>query len=165
MARGAAFDMDLEFRIGQTIGDEMVASSQTMMLGPTINILRHPLWGRAQETYGEDVFLLGRLGTAHVVGVQQFVAACVKHFAGNNIENKRATDNASMDEQTLREIYARHFEMTIKDGGVACVMAAMNQVNGSNCTQNTHLLTHILRNDFGFKGFVLTDWWAMPGGN
>ena len=165
MARGASFDMDLEYRIGQTLGDEMVASGQTMMLGPTINILRHPLWGRAQETYGEDVFLLGRLGTAHVAGVQEYVAACVKHFAGNNIENKRATDNASMDEQTLREIYARHFEMTIKDGGVACVMAAFNQVNGTNCTQNGHLLTDILRNDFGFKGFVLTDWWAIPGGS
>ncbi|MBN2574397.1 MAG: glycoside hydrolase family 3 C-terminal domain-containing protein [Deltaproteobacteria bacterium] len=165
MARGAAFDMDLEFRIGQAIGDEMAAAGQTMMLGPTINILRHPLWGRAQETYGEDVFLLGRLGTAHVAGVQQYVGTCVKHFAGNNIENKRATNDAAMDEQTLREIYARHFEMTIKDGGVACVMAAYNELNGTNCTQNKHLLTDILRTDFGFKGFVLTDWWAIPGGN
>jgi beta-glucosidase len=165
MARGAAFDMDLELKIGQTIGDEMAASGQTMMLGPTINILRHPLWGRAQETYGEDVFLLGRLGTAHVAGVQQYVGACVKHFAGNNIENKRATNDAAMDEQTLREIYARHFEMVIKDGGVACVMAAYNKVNGANCTQNKHLLTDILRTDFGFKGFVLSDWWAIPGGS
>jgi beta-glucosidase len=165
MARGASFDMDLEFRIGQAMGNEMVASGQTMLLAPTINILRHPLWGRAQETYGEDVFLLGRLGTASVAGIQQYVAACVKHFAANNIENKRATDDSRMDEQTLREIYARHFEMVIKDGGVACVMAALNLVNGTNCTQNSHLLNDILRTDFGFTGFVMSDWWAIPGGN
>jgi beta-glucosidase len=164
-ARGAAFDMDLEYRIGLSMGNETVAANQTMLLAPTVNILRHPLWGRAQETYGEDVFLLGRLGTASVAGVQQYVGACVKHFAANNIENKRATDNAQMDEQTLREIYSRHFEMIIKDGGVACVMAAMNLVNGTNCTQNSHLLNDILRTDFGFTGFVMSDWWAMPGGN
>ena len=165
MARGASFDVDLEYRIGQSLGDEMVASSQTMMLAPTVNILRHPLWGRAQETYGEDVFLLGRMGTASVAGIQQYVGACVKHYAANNIENNRATDSAQMDEQTLREIYARHFEMIIKDGGVACVMASYNKVNGINSTQNPHLLTEILRADFGFKGFVMSDWWAIPGGS
>lgn len=165
MARGATFDMDLEYRIGQAMGNEMVAASQTMLLAPTVNILRHPLWGRAQETYGEDSFLLGRLGTASVAGIQEYVGACVKHFAANNIENKRASNNSTMDEQTLREVYARHFEMIIKDGGVACVMAAYNQVNGTNCTQNEHLLNDILRNDFGFQGFTMSDWWAIPGGS
>ena len=165
MARGASFDMDLEYRIGQAIGDEMVASGQTMMLGPTTNILRHPLWGRAQETYGEDTFLLGRLGTAHVAGVQEYVAACAKHYAGNNIEVNRATKNASMDDQTLYEIYGRHFEMMVQDGGVACVMAAYNLINGTNCTQSSTLLTTMLRTKFGFQGFVLSDWWAMPGGS
>jgi beta-glucosidase len=165
MARGAAWDVNLEYQIGQALGDEMVAASQTMLLAPTVNLLRHPLWGRAQETYGEDPYQLGRLGTAMVAGVQTYVPACVKHYAANNIENLRATKNASMDEQTLREIYARHFEMIVKDGGVACVMAAYNLVNGTNCTQNAHLLTDILRTDFGFNGFVMSDWWAMPGGN
>jgi beta-glucosidase len=165
MARGAAWDADLEFRIGQAMGDEMVAAGQTMLLGPTTNILRHPLWGRAQETYGEDTFLLGRLGTASVAGIQQYIPACAKHYAGNNIENQRASKNASMDDQTLREIYGRHFEMMIKDGGVACIMAAYNPVNGTNCTQNTDLLTKLLRGEFGFQGFVLSDWWAMPGGS
>jgi beta-glucosidase len=165
MARGATWDMDLEYRIGQAIGDEMVAAGQTMMLGPTTNILRHPLWGRAQETYGEDTFLLGRLGTAHVAGVQEYVAACAKHYAGNNIENNRATKNGSMDDQTLYEIYGRHFEMMVQDGGVACVMAAYDLVNGVNCTQSPALLTTMLRTKFGFQGFVLSDWWAMPGGS
>ncbi len=81
MARGAAFDPDLEFEIGESIGDEMLASGNTMVLAPTVNILRHPAWGRAQETYGEDMFLLGRLGSAFTAGVQQYVGACAKHYA------------------------------------------------------------------------------------
>jgi beta-glucosidase len=165
MARGAAFDLDLEYRIGRAIGDETLAGGYTMMLAPTINILRHPAWGRAQETYGEDPYLLGRLGSAFTVGVQEYVPACAKHYAANNIENGRASINAQMDEQTLREIYARHYEMVIRDGGVACVMAAYNPLNGKHCTQNRHALTDILRDDFGFKGFVLSDWWAMPPGS
>jgi beta-glucosidase len=164
MARAASWDTDLEFRIGQSMGDEMVAAGQTMLLSPTTNILRHPLWGRAQETFGEDPFQLGMFGSANVAGIQQYVAACAKHYAGNNIENNRAALNAQMDERTLREMYARHFEMMIKDGGVACIMAAYNSVNGVKSTQNGHLLNDVLRTDFGFKGFILTDWWAMPGG-
>ena len=164
MARGATFDMDLEYRIGQAVGDETVASGNTMILAPTVNVLRHPAWGRAQETYGEDPYLLGRMGTAFVAGTQEYIPACAKHYAANNIENGRGSANAQMDEQTLREMYARHFEMIIKDGGVACVMAAYNLVNGSKSTQSKHLLTEILRDDFGFRGFVLSDWWAMPPG-
>jgi len=136
-----------------------------MLLAPTVNILRHPAWGRAQETYGEDPFLLGRLGSAFTVGVQQYVAACVKHYAANNIENGRETANATMDEQTLHEMYARHFEMIVEEGGVSAVMAAYNQVNGLHSTQSAHLLTDLLRGEFGFKGLVLSDWWAMPNGN
>ncbi len=165
IARGAAFDTDLEYAIGEAIGDEMLASGNTMLLAPTVNILRHPAWGRAQETYGEDVFLLGRLGSAFVVGVQQYTGACAKHYAANNIEDGRESANATMDEQTLREIYARHFGMIIQEGGVSSIMAAYNQVNGTHSTQNAHLLTDILRTDFGFQGFVLSDWWAMPNGN
>jgi len=165
MARGAAFDDDLEFHIGQAVGDETLASGNTMLLAPTVNILRHPAWGRAQETYGEDPFLLGRLGSAFVTGVQQYVAACVKHYAANNIENGRETANATMDEQTLHEMYARHFEMIVEEGGVSAVMAAYNQVNGLHSTQSAHLLTDLLRGEFGFQGLVLSDWWAMPNGN
>ncbi len=164
MARGAAFDLDLEYRIGQAHGDEMIASGNTMMLAPTVNVLRHPLWGRAQETYGEDPYQLGRIGTAYVVGVQEYVPACVKHYAGNNVELDRETMNADMDDQTLREMYAKHFGMVIRDAGVACVMAAYNKLQGLKCTQNKELLTDVLRTEFGFKGFILTDWWAMPPG-
>jgi beta-glucosidase len=173
--RGATFDMALEEKIGEAMGDEMVASGHSMLLAPVINILRHPAWGRAQETYGEDSFLLGRLGTAFVIGVQKYVAACAKHFAANNIENGRASSTSLMDEQTLHEVYGRHFEMVIQDAGVACIMAAYNflQTTGpgspsgtqaSHCTLDHELLTDMLRGTFGFKGFVLSDWWAVPGG-
>jgi beta-glucosidase len=147
-----------------------------MMLAPTVNILRHPAWGRAQETYGEDVFLLGRLGSAFVQGVQQYAAACAKHYAANNIENGRESAVAIMaSEQTLREIYTRHFGMIIQEGGVSSIMASYNQlgVQGGtaalHATQSSHLLTDILRSPsgggYGFQGFVLSDWWAMPNGN
>ncbi len=162
-ARGASFDLDLESRVGSAMGDEVVASQNTMLLAPCMNILRHPYWGRSQETYGEDSYHLGRMASAFTAGLQTHVTGCAKHFAGNNIENGRQTANAQMDEQTLREIYGRHFRMVVKDGGIGCVMAAYNSVNGTKSTQNAHLLTDILRNDFGFRGVVISDWWAMPG--
>jgi beta-glucosidase len=106
-----------------------------------------------------------------VTGVQTYAPACPKHYAANHIERNRGNgDIAQMDEQTLQEVYARHFGMMIKDGGAACVMAAYNLIQAPetaqavNCTQNKHLLTDILRTEFGFQGFILSDWWAMPGG-
>ena len=167
-SRGATFDVNLENQIGLAMGDELIAAGRTMILAPTVNILRNPAWGRSEETYGEDSFLLGRLGSAYVQGVQQYAPACVKHYAANNIEHKRETDIAQMDEQTLQEVYARHFGMIIKDGGVSCVMAAYNLIQAPstapavNCTQNKHLLTDILRTEFKFQGMVLSDWWATP---
>jgi beta-glucosidase len=168
--RGATFDVDLENKIGAAMGDELIAAGRTMLLAPTVNILRNPAWGRSEESYGEDSFQLGRLGSAFVQGVQQYAPACVKHYAANNIEKARAIDIAQMDEATLQDVYARHFGMIIKDGGVSCVMAAYNLIQAPptaqaiNCTQNKHLLTDILRSEFGFQGMVLSDWWAMPGG-
>jgi beta-glucosidase len=162
-ARGAAFDVDLEYQIGEAVGDELLASGNTMLLAPTVNILRHPAWGRAQETYGEDSFLLGRLGSAFVTGVQRYAGACVKHYAANNIEDGRASANAQIDEETLHEVYGRHFEMIIQEGGASSVMASYNLVNSTHSTQNSELLTDMLRTAFGFQGFVLTDWWAMNG--
>jgi beta-glucosidase len=162
MARGASFDLDLEYAIGEAIADEMQAAKETLLLAPCMNLLRHPLWGRAQETYGEDPFHVGRLASAMVVGIQQHIAANAKHFIAYNIENNRAANNSAMDEQTLREVYGRHFRMVVQDAGVASVMASYNLINGVKATQNEHILTEILRNDFGFKGFVLSDWWAMP---
>ena len=159
MARGAAFNLDLEYAVGEAIGDEMQAAKETLLLAPCMNLLRHPLWGRAQETYGEDPYHIGRLASAMTVGVQQHIAADAKHFMAYDIENNRAANNSEMDEQTLREIYGRHFRMVVQDGGVASVMASYDLVKGTKSTQNAHTLTDVLRKDFGFKGFILSDWW------
>jgi beta-glucosidase len=162
MARGAAFDLDLEYAIGEAIADEMMAAKQTLLLAPCMNLLRNPLWGRAQETYGEDGFQIGRMASAMTVGVQQHITANAKHYMGYDIENGRDFNNVTMDDQTLREIYGRHFRMVVQDGGVGSVMASYNLVNGTKSTFNKHTLTDVLRADFGFKGFILSDWWAMP---
>lgn len=162
VAQGASFDLDVVYRMGEAMGDETAAAGFTVLLGPCMNLLRHPYWGRAQETFGEDTFHLGRIASAYTAGLQQFITGCAKHYAGNNIEIGRFTLNAQMDEQTLREVYGRHFEMVVQDGGVGCVMAAYNSVNGVKSTQNKHLLKDILRDDFGFQGMIITDWWAMP---
>ncbi len=164
IARGATFDLDLERRIGEAVGDETLASGNTVIAAPCINIVRHPAWGRTQETYGEDPYLLGRMGSAFIVGAQEYIPSCVKHFAANNVEVDRRLTDAVMDEQTLREIYGAGFEMTVRDGGVSCVMESYNKINGVNAAENRHLLTDILRDDFGFKGFVLSDWWALANG-
>ena len=141
----------------------MQAAKETLLLAPCMNLLRHPLWGRAQETYGEDPYHIGRLASAMVVGVQEHVLANAKHFMAYNIENHRASNNSALaDDQILRETYARHFRMVVQDGGVGSVMASYNLVNDKKATQSSHLLTDVLRDDFGFQGFVLSDWWAMP---
>ena len=163
-ARGSAFDMNLEDQIGVAIADEVVASGNNMLLAPVINLLRNPLWGRAQETYGEDSYVMGRLGSAFVTGGQSYIPVCVKHYAAYNVEDGRGSNDAVMDEQTLREVYTRHFGVVIQDSGVACVMAAYNLVNQTKAAINGHLLTDILLTDFKYQGFTLSDWWAMPPG-
>ena len=163
-ARGAAFDLELEFQIGAAIGDETVASGNNLLFAPCAGVLHHPAWGRAQESYGEDVYHVGRSASAFTAGAQKYIGACAFAFVANDIEHGRADVNVLVDERTLREIYARPFEMAIQDGGVACIMAAFNAVNGVKATQNQHLLSDILRDDFGFRGFVITDSFAMPYG-
>jgi beta-glucosidase len=165
VARGAAFDLDLEYAIGEAIGDEMQAAKETVLLAPFVDLVRSPLWGRAQESYGEDPFHAGRLGSAMTVGIQQHVAAAAVHYTGYDIEIGRSQNNTVMDEQTLREIYGRQYRMVAQDGGVAGMMTSYNLVNGIKTTRNAHLLSDVLRADFGFQGFVLSDWWAFttPG--
>jgi len=157
MARGASWDKDLEERVGEAMGYEARAQGANVLLAPCINVLWHPSWGRAQETYGEDPYHLGIMGASFVVGAQKHVMACAKHFAVNNIEGNRFYVNAIVDERTLREIYLPHFKMCV-EAGVASVMSAYNDLNGYLCAHNKQLLTDILKNDWGFKGFVVSDW-------
>lgn len=163
IARGATWDVCLEGAIGKAMGDETLASANTMLLSPMVNLLRHTGWGRSQEGYSEDPFHTGRMGGAHVVGVQNHIPACVKHYMGNNIENDRQELNVNMDDQTMHEIYGRAFEMIVRDAGVAVVMAAYNRVNGAKSTANRSILTDMLRGDFGYQGITITDWWALEG--
>lgn len=159
MMRGATWDVALEQRLGAAMAVEHRSAGADVVLAPTINILRHPRWGRAQETYSEDTHHLGEMGLAFVQGVQsEHLLASVKHFAGNSIENTRHVVDVQMDERTLREVYLPHFRRVIIDGHAGSVMSAYNQLNGSYCDRSAHLLTDVLRDDWGFSGFVESDW-------
>lgn len=158
IARGATWDPALEKRVGQAIGLETAAKGGNVILAPTINVLRHPRWGRAQETYGEDSFHIGEMGVGFIEGAQEHVIASAKHFAANSIENTRFTVDVQLDERTLREVYLPHFEKAVKVARVGSVMSAYNRVNGHYCAENEHLLRDILKGDWGFDGFVESDW-------
>jgi beta-glucosidase len=158
MARGATWDPALEERVGSAIGVEARAKGASVLLAPTINLLRHPRWGRTQETYSEDSLHLGRMGVGFIRGVQQHILASTKHFAANSIEDTRFSVDVNMDERTLREIYLPHFRMAVQQGHSASVMSAYNQLNGHYCAENAHILHDILKGDWGFQGFVESDW-------
>ncbi len=157
MARGATWDPDLEERIGEVIGTELRAVGADLYGGVCVNLLRHPAWGRAQETYGEDPYHVGEMGAALTRGIQRHVMACVKHFACNSMENARFSVDVAVSEADLHEVYLPHFKRIV-DEGVAAVMSAYNSVNGEWCGQNRTLLTDVLRHEWSFEGFVISDW-------
>lgn len=156
MARGATFDVDLEERIGEAIGREVRALGGNLFGGVCINLPRHPGWGRAQETYGEDPEHLACFGVAAVRGIQRYAMACAKHFALNSMENARFRVDVTVSARALHEIYLPHFRRCV-DAGVACIMSAYNSVNGDYCGENEALLTGILKKRWGFRGYVITD--------
>jgi beta-glucosidase len=158
MARGASFDVDLERRIGEAMAIEIRAQGCNLSGAVCVNLLRHPGWGRAQETYGEDPVHLAEMGIALGTGLQAHnVIATVKHFAVNSIENSRFKVDVQVGERALHEVYLPHFR-EILDAGVMSVMSAYNKLNGEYCGQHRHLLTDILRGEWGFEGFVHSDW-------
>jgi beta-glucosidase len=156
MARGASFDVELEERIGEAIGAELRVKGANFFGGVCINLLRHPAWGRAQETYGEDPVLLGEMGAALTRGAQRHVMACAKHYALNSMENTRFSVDVTVDDRVLHEVYLPHFKRVV-DEGVASVMSAYNSVNGAWCGENRYLLTDVLREQWGFQGIVISD--------
>ena len=156
MARGATFDPDLERRIGEAIGKELRAAGATYTGAVCMNLLRHPAWGRAQETYGEDPHHVGEMAAALTEGLQRHVMACMKHYALNSMENARFTVDITIDERSLHEVYLPHFKR-VADAGVASVMSAYNSVNGKWCGENSVLLNDILRKEWQWKGFVTSD--------
>ncbi|EXJ74860.1 uncharacterized protein A1O5_01556 [Cladophialophora psammophila CBS 110553] len=161
MARGATWDTSLEQRVGHAIGLEAKAQGATFYSGVCINLPRHPAWGRSQEVYSEDPILLGEFGLALTQGVQRHIMACVKHFALNSMENARFKVDIKVDDDVLHEVYLPHFRRVV-EGGVASVMSSYNSVNGEWAGQNRALLTGILRQTWGFDGFVISDFiWGL----
>jgi len=158
---GSTWDIDLINQLGVALGEEAKVKDVDVLLGPTINIHRHPLGGRHFESFSEDPFLTGKIATEYVKGVQsQNVAACLKHFIGNDTEYERHLVSSNIDEKTLREIYLLPFEMGVKEGNAQVVMSAYNKLNNIYCSSHKELLIDILKDEWGFDGYVVSDWGA-----
>lgn len=158
-----SWDPALAERVGRAMGEEAAAQGVDVLLGPGLNLKRLPLCGRNFEYYSEDPYLSGKLAAGCVRGIQSNgIAACVKHFAANNLELRRQASNSVVDARTLRELYLTGFEIAVREAAPKCVMSAYNQVNGVYANENKMLLTDILRGAWGFQGFVTSDW---GGGN
>lgn len=157
--RGATWDPALEGLVGAAMARELRSVGGNVLLAPTVNILRHPRWGRGQETYSEDPHHMAEVALGFVGGVQgEGVLSSVKHFAANSIEDTRFDVDVQVDERALREIYLPHFERLVREGRAASIMSAYNSVNGFHCDQQAHLLGDILKGEWQFAGFVESDW-------
>lgn len=155
----ATWDVDLARRLGVSLGRDSRARAMHISLAPGVNIYRSPLCGRNYEYMGEDPLLAGRMATASIQGVQsQGVAATIKHFAANNSETRRSFISNDIDERTLREIYLPAYRMAVQEGGVWCFMDAYNLLNGEHCTANGWLNNKLLKEEWGFRGVVMSDW-------
>ena len=158
----SSWDVDLLYDMGQALAEECIALDVDILLGPGNNIKRSPLCGRNFEYFSEDPLLGGELAASLIRGVQsKGVGTSLKHFAVNNQETRRFTINAVVDERTLHEIYLAGFEIAVKKGDPWTVMCAYNRVNGDYCSQHEVLLTEILRDHWGYQGFVMSDWGAV----
>ena len=157
-----SFDRGLMEEMGKAIGREAQANDVSVVLGPAVNIKRSPLCGRNFEYYSEDPYLAGEIAAAFVKGVQsQHVGTSIKHFAANNQEYRRMSSSSEIDERTLREIYFPAFETAVKKAQPYTFMCSYNQINGTFASENKWLLTDVLRGEWGFKGYVMSDWGAV----
>ncbi len=160
-ALGATFDVSLLEELGVALGHQTRSKGARVLLAPTVNLHRSPLFGRAFECYSEDPLLSGKLAASFIRGAQsRGVATTVKHFVGNDAEFERMTINSVIDQRTLREVYLLPFEIAVREGGSLGIMTSYNRMNGVYCAENRDLLQNILRDEWGFEGFVVTDWFA-----
>jgi len=161
-ALAATWNRELIFEVGKALGEECRQEKVGVILGPGANIKRSPLCGRNFEYFSEDPFLSGEIAKSHIQGVQsQGIGTSLKHFAVNNQEYRRMTIDAVVDERALHEIYLAGFEIAVKGAQPWTVMCAYNRINGTFCCENPHLLKKSLKEDWGHKGLVVTDWGAM----
>jgi beta-glucosidase len=158
-ALAATWSEELAYKYGTGMGKEARLRGKDVILGPAVNIQRLPVGGRTYEYLSEDPILSAALALRYTEGCQdEGTAVCIKHFAVNNQETNRGSVDAQLDERTLREIYLKPFERAVIEGGAMSVMPAYNKVNGDYCSENEHLLNEILRGEWGFKGFTVSDW-------
>ena len=165
IALAASWNPTLAERVGIELGRDARAKGVHFLLGPGVNIYRAPMNGRNFEYFGEDPFLASRIAVGYIKGVQsQGVSATIKHFMGNNSEFDRHNTNSIIDERTMREIYLPVFEAAVRDANVGAIMDSYNLTNGMHLTQNGHLNTEIARNEWGFGGIMMSDWFATYDG-
>ena len=158
----ATFNKDLIYKIGKAQGEECKEKGVNTLLSPSVNIMRTPQAGRLWEGYGEDPFYVGICASKIAKGIQDAgVIATIKHFTGNDQETYRKSSSSNIGTQALFDVYVEPFYRSIKDSNVASFMCAYNALNGTKTCKNKYLLTEVLRNMLGFKGFVMTDWWAV----
>lgn len=161
-AAASSFDVELINTMGQALGDECQAEDVSVILGPAVNIKRSPLCGRNFEYYSEDPFLASSIATSYIKGVQsKNVGTSIKHYLANSQEHRRMSSSSEIDERTLREIYLPAFEGAVKDAQPWTVMCSYNRVNGVYASESKRYLTEILRDEWGFDGFVVSDWGAV----
>lgn len=159
---GASWSRDVARQFGDALGSEWAGKGSNVGLGPGVNIARVPYNGRTAEYISEDPYLAGQVAVSEVKAIQdQHVIATTKHYAANNQETDRAGSNSIVSERALREIYLPQFEAAVKEGGTGAIMCSYNKVGGTYACEHPHLLTEILREDWGFTGFVMSDWGAM----
>jgi beta-glucosidase len=158
----ASFDPALVEEVGRALGDEARAKGARLLLAPTVNLHRTPIGGRNFECYSEDPHLTARMAVAYIRGVQsRGVGCCVKHFVANDTEHERMTISSEVDERTLRELYLVPFEAAVHDAGVRSVMSSYNRINGTYAADHRRLLTDLLRDEWGFDGAVVSDWFGL----
>ena len=161
-ATSASFDKELIGKVGQAIGDSCQHEKLSVVLGPAVNIKRSPLCGRNFEYLSEDPYLAGKMAAAYINGVQsRNVGTSIKHFALNNQEHRRMSSSSDADERTIREIYFPAFETAVKEAQPWTVMCSYNVINGVYANENKWLLNDVLRDEWGFKGYVMSDWGAV----
>ena len=161
-ATAASFDKDMIRKMGEAIGDSCQHEELSVVLGPAVNIKRSPLCGRNFEYFSEDPYLTGKMAAAYINGVQsKNVGVSIKHFAANSQEHRRMSSSSDVDERTLREIYFPGFEIPVKESKPWTVMCSYNRINGVFSSDNRWLLTDVLRDEWGFDGYVMSDWGAV----